>query len=63
VGTVMINGLTIFFGGGKGYFKKVIYSPSIRFIGLNRRLQTLKEEKSPVYRIFQIARDIISAVG
>ncbi len=64
VGILMINGLTIFFGGwGEGYLKKVIYSPSIRFIGLNRCLQTLKEEKLPVYRIFQIARDIISAVG
>jgi hypothetical protein len=65
VGIVMINGLTILGGrgGGKGIFFKMIYSPSIRFIGLNRCLQTLKEEKSPVYRIFQIARDIISAVG
>jgi hypothetical protein len=61
VGILMINGFTIL--GGKGYFKKVIYPPLIRFICLNRRLQTFKEEKSPIDKIFQIARDIISALG
>jgi hypothetical protein len=60
VGILMINGFTIL--GGKGYFKKDIYSPLIRFIGLNRCLQTFKEEKLPIDRIFQIARDIISAI-
>jgi hypothetical protein len=33
---------------GKGIKKEVIYSPLIRFIGLNRHLQTFKEEKSPI---------------
>jgi hypothetical protein len=64
VGIVMINGFTKKkLVGERVLKKKVIYSPSIRFIGLNRCLQTLKEEKLPEDRIFQIARDIISAIG
>ncbi len=59
----MIDGFTINFGGGKSLKKKVIYSPSIPFIGLNRHLQTFKEEKSLIDKQFQIARDIISAIG
>lgn len=60
----MINGFTKKkLVGERVLKKKVIYSPSIRFIGLNRCLQTLKEEKLPEDRIFQIARDIISAIG
>jgi hypothetical protein len=56
-------GLQLILGGGKSLKKKVIYSPSIPFIGLNRHLQTFKEEKSLIDKQFQIARDIISAVG